>query len=487
MVLSTSANSAMNQSTHPTVILGGGFTGLFTALHLCHQRYPQPVILIDQKERFIFKPLLYEFLSGEMNTNQVWPRYEEVLDCSGVAFVQDTVKYVDLQQRQIELASGLCYAFSNLVLALGSAISYAGVEGAKENSIPFRTGEDAMALGQHLRQCLQHATQTKDPQQRRLLLTVAVIGAGPAGVEMAATLADLLPRWYDKLGGNSQEIRVVILNRSKEILKGDVNSQLRATAQKALRQRTVPVELMLEVSVSAIRPDRVEYKRHDQLEILPAATIIWTGGNTTHPIIKDLPIPKKYRDRAERIQVTPTLQLPEFPEVFAGGDCVAEGDNPLPPTAQVAYQQGAAIARNLKAIADGGAPQPVEVRLRGTLLKLGLGESAANLGNRLEITGRLGHLIRQGTYLQLLPAPVHKFKVTTEWLTDELFNRYSNSATQKQSARVLRWTGSAVAAVVLASSSLLLWRATQPAQFNRVWQPTGLPTLIERLLPASKR
>lgn len=91
----------MNQSTDPTVILGAGFTGLFTALHLCNQRYPRQVVLIDQKERFIFKPLLYEFLSGEMNTNQVWPRYQELLDCSGVAFVQDTVQTIDLQQRGI--------------------------------------------------------------------------------------------------------------------------------------------------------------------------------------------------------------------------------------------------------------------------------------------------------------------------------------------------------------------------------------------------
>lgn len=86
----------MNLLTDPTVILGAGFTGLLTALHLCHQGYPRRIVLIDQKERFVFKPLLYEFLSGEMNTNQVWPRYEELLDCDGIAFVQDSVKNIDL-------------------------------------------------------------------------------------------------------------------------------------------------------------------------------------------------------------------------------------------------------------------------------------------------------------------------------------------------------------------------------------------------------
>lgn len=66
--------------TKPTVILGAGFTGLFTALHLCNNHYPKPVILIDQAERFVFKPLLYELLSTEMTTDQVSPRYEELLN-----------------------------------------------------------------------------------------------------------------------------------------------------------------------------------------------------------------------------------------------------------------------------------------------------------------------------------------------------------------------------------------------------------------------
>ncbi|MBD2100443.1 NAD(P)/FAD-dependent oxidoreductase [Leptolyngbya sp. FACHB-261] len=477
----------MKQTVHPTVVLGGGFTGLFTALHLCHQRYSQPIVLIDQKERFIFKPLLYEFLSGEMSTDQVWPRFGELLNCEGVTFVQDTIQTIDLSQRQVKLTSGLRYTYGNLVLALGSTVGYFGVEGAKENSFPFRTGDDAMALGEHLRRCLQQASQLQDPLQRRRLLTVAVVGAGPAGVEMAATLADLLPLWYSKLGGLPQEIQVVLLNRSKDILKGDVNSQLRDTALASLQRRTVPVELRSEVAVSAIRPEQVEYQRNGQLEILPAATTIWTAGNATHPLLKELAISKAHRNTSGRVRVMPTLQIPEFPEVFAGGDCIAQEDFSLPLTAQVAYQQGAAIARNLKAFSTGNDLQPSVVHLRGTLMKLGLGESVANLFDRVEIRGRLGHLIRQGTYLELLPNSVHNFKATTEWLTDEIFQHHSNSGTKNQKpSQVLRWAGGAVAAGVLMSSSLLVWRAIQPAQFRQVWQPTGLPALVDQVLPVQK-
>ncbi len=153
----------MNPTTLPTLILGGGFTGLFTALHLSHQHYKPPTILIDQEWSFIFKPLLYEFLSGEMNLQYLWPRYDYLLHNSGVAFVQDRIQAIDLQQRQVHLASGLHYTYNNLVLSLGGVAGYFGVEGAKEQTLPFRTGEDAMALGRHLSALL---STTSDPNRR---------------------------------------------------------------------------------------------------------------------------------------------------------------------------------------------------------------------------------------------------------------------------------------------------------------------------------
>lgn len=169
---------------------------------------------------------------------------------------------------------------------------------------------------------------------------------------MASTLADLLPHWYDKLGGDFQEMRVVILNRGHQILKGDVNSHLRSTAEKALQNRAVPVEKRFGVLIGSIRPGQIEYKQEEHVAILPAATVIWTAGNKVPPLIQSLPISKENCDQAGRLWVIPTLQLPDFPEVFAGGDCAVLEENPLPATAQVAYQQGATTAQNLKAIAD---------------------------------------------------------------------------------------------------------------------------------------
>lgn len=436
---------------YQTVIVGGGFTGLFTALHLAREHYPRSVILIDRNESFCFKPLLYEYFSGEMEPMQVVPRFTELLKGSGVIFVQDTVQLIDLQARQVKLTSGNCYNYSNLVLALGSVTSYLNIEGAKEYALPFWTQADAIAIDRHLRECLQRAVQIQDPEQRRRLLTVTIIGGGPSGVEMAATLADLLPHWYEALKGKPEEVRVVLLNHGEEILKGDINSHLKETAERELQKRAVPIEMLMKAEATAIHPDAVEYKRDGKVETLPAATTIWTAGTATHPLIKNLAVPDEHRDKHGRLQVTKTLQLPDFPEVFAGGDCAAVEDTSLPPTAQVAYQQGAVIAHNLKAIALGNELKPAKVNLRGTLLKLGLNDAAANIYDVFEVKGELGHLIRQGTYLELLPTPIHNFKATTEWLDEEIFHRHLDPHdVGKKAVQAIELVGGAVVGVLVA-------------------------------------
>ncbi|PSB15688.1 NAD(P)/FAD-dependent oxidoreductase [Phormidesmis priestleyi ULC007] len=469
----------MDESTLPTVILGAGFTGLFAALHLCHRRYPRPIVLIDQAERFVFKPLLYELLSGEMTDTQVQPRYAELFECDSVTFVQDQVQAIDLRQRRVNLTSGLHYDYGNLLLGLGSVTNFFDIQGAEKFAFPFRTGEDTIALRRHLRECLQCASQAKDANKRQTFLTVAIVGAGPSGIEMAATLADLLPQWYTRLGGDLQEIRIVVFNRSQEILKGDLNGDLREIAHRALQTRSTLVEVVSNALVKVISENSVEYEQAQQTKVLQTNTIIWTAGTGLHPLIESLQIAPEMRDRAGRLRVASTMQLPEFPEVFVGGDC-AVLEKPLPATAQVAYQQGAMIAQNLHAIAQGQSPKPVTVALRGTLLKLGLGEGVANLFDRVPITGRAGHLVRQGTYLELLPVYVHNFKATVGWLTDELFQRHGR-VTPKPRQSVLQRIGDAAAVMVVISSGLLFWRAAQPTSFNQTLRSTHLPALLDQL------
>ncbi|MEH2218764.1 MAG: FAD-dependent oxidoreductase [Nostoc sp.] len=254
-------------SSRPTVIVGAGFVGLFTALHLRHQQDLRSIILIDPQERFVFKPMLYELLTGELSEDVVCPTYKELLQGSDINFVQDKVVAINLQEKRLKLASGSDYIYGHLVLAVGSIQGYLGTEGAQKNAFAFRTQENAIALERQLRECLQRASQTDDETQRRSLLTFAVVGAGPAGVEMAATLADLLPDWYAQLGGDIRQIRIVLINHGKTILAGDVNAGLQEEALQAFRTRTVPVELILGVGVKAVAQNHLEYQPANSTEI----------------------------------------------------------------------------------------------------------------------------------------------------------------------------------------------------------------------------
>ena len=458
----------MHNSTAPTIIVGGGFVGLFTALHLSHRSYTEPIILIDPQERFVFKPLLYEYLTGEMQDEQVLPRYEELLEGSKIAFVQDKITEIDLEQRRVKLASGLSYDYRFLVLGVGSTQGYFGTEGAEENAFAFRTREDVVKLERHLRECLQQASQTEDVRLRRNLLTFAVTGAGPSGVEMAATLADLLPDWYAKLGGNIRDIRIVIVNHGMEILSGDVNAHLRETALEAFKHRAVPVELLLGVKVTGVDADCLKYQAKDkEVETLPTQTTIWTAGTASNPLIESLTqIKAENKDKHGSPLVTDTLQLPDFPEVFAAGDCAIVKKHPFPPVAQIAYQQGAGIAHNLIALSQGKDPKQVEASMRGTLMKLGLGNGVANLFDKMQVKGKPGDLIRNGTYLEMLPTPVHNFKATTEWITDEIFHRHyvpETVTTPTKKNHTTAWIGGAIAAVVLIAGSIVGWRLIQPS------------------------
>lgn len=406
------------------LILGGGFAGLFTALHLSSSNCPLPVKLIDREPRFIFKPLLYELLSNEVQVDITWPSYEELLANRGITHILGSVQAINLSNRRVELESGVSYGYRYLVLALGDMAGYFGVPGAQDYTFAFRTAQDALDLGKHLRQKLQQAAQTKDVEKRRALLTVAIVGAGPSGVELTATLADLLPDWYQQLDGNPEEIRIVVLQRNSDILKGAVGDSLRQTAKKALTKRQIPVELLLNASVKEVEPDALSYHQADETSTLKAETIVWTAGSATHPLIKSLPIPEEHRDPRDRPYVTSALQIIGLPNVFAGGDCAVDARDPQPATAQVAYQQGRAIARNIQALIEDREPEPVDINIRGTLMKLGIGESVAEILDKVKIEGRVGHLVRQATYLSLLPTPARNLKLSAEWITDEIFEQF---------------------------------------------------------------
>jgi NADH dehydrogenase FAD-containing subunit len=464
----------MDTPADSTIIVGGGFVGLFTALHLHRLRYDTPVILINPHDRFVFKPLLYEYVSGEMAVDQVFPAYHSLLKDRGLTFIQGAVTGVDFDQHQVSLATGEQYSYRYLVLGVGSQQGYFGTSGAAEHGFAFRTEADAVALRTHLEDCLQRASQMADGPEKQALLTFAVVGAGPSGVEMVAMLADLLPLWwcryFNSTAPKTDGLRVVLINHGPDILAGDANEALRTPVLKELQKRHMPVELKLGVGVKAVTADHVAYQvpGKDEIETLSTVTTIWTAGTANNELLERLPLPPDQRDKHGRPLVNSTLQLLAHPEVFAAGDCAMDQDAPQPPLAQVAYQQGKTIAENLVALHHNKALVPTHVSLRGTLMKLGLGNGIANVFDKVQIKGKPGSLMRDATYLEMLPAPGHDLEVTGEWLADQFIGQYhspwlkssgihSNSSMHATSTRVIdKALGIAIAAVFTLMGGIFL-------------------------------
>ncbi len=234
----------------------------------------------------------------------------------------------------------------------------------------------------------------------------------------------------------------------------------------SIKSRTVPVELLLDAGVKLVSPHELSYQEKGEnapVKHLPTATAIWTAGTATNPLIKSLPLAAEAQNKHGLPLVSSTLQLPDFPNVFIAGDCAVVQPDPLPPVAQIAYQQGKGIADNLIARSRQRSPSPVQANMRGTLMKLGIRSGVANVFDKVQIGGAAGDLIRNKTYLEMLPTPSHNFKATSEWLKDEVFERYqmlepdeSQPQPQRKNRAVI-WIGiAAIAAALVIGISLIV-------------------------------
>ena len=380
------------------LILGGGFAGLYTALELL--RLPNAaerhITLVDRSERFLFSPLLYECVTGEMEEWEIAPTFRSLLPLP-TTVIQDQVKEVDLEHRHVTLAQGQRLSYDALLIALGGETPDFGIPGVRDYAYFFRTLADARRLRQRLAQI-------------RTLTRIVIVGGGPSGVELACKMSD-------RLGSLAQ---VQLIDRGSQILSGFMPATVEA-AQKALAQRGIPVYLHRQVT--AVGQDYVQWRgmgaevREWQQD--PADVVLWVAGTAVSPVVAELPVPKNGRGQ---IMVTPTLQVPDYPGVFALGDAAslvdAEGQT-VPASAQAAFQQAGYCAWNLWASLD---PHPFRPLLPfryqplGEMLSLGT-DTAVLSGLGVTLTGSLGYLARRLVYLGRMPTWDHQLKLGWQWFS----------------------------------------------------------------------
>ncbi|MEL6248621.1 MAG: NAD(P)/FAD-dependent oxidoreductase [Cyanobacteria bacterium J06627_15] len=385
--------------THRIVILGGGFGGLYTALALSKLTWDsQPnITLVDQRDRFVFLPLLYELVTGELQTWEIAPPYEEVLSSTGVRFCRDGVDGINTEAKQVRLQSGETLDYDRLVLALGGETPMDMAPGVEEHAIAFRSLADAYQLQDRLRQ-LESAQADK--------VRVAVVGGGYSGVELACKLAERL--------GDKGRLRIV--ERGTEILQNSPEFNQKA-ALAALSEKGIWVDY--DTTVTEVTADTLTLKYKDQLDTLPVDIVLWTVGNRISPLIADLPLP--HNDR-QQLLVNAYLQSEENADIFALGDLAAGKDaegNPVPPTAQAALQQADYAAWNIWASLSDRPLLPFRYQHLGEMMTLGT-DSATLTGLGVKLDGLPAYLLRRLTYLYRMPTFEHQVRVGLNWISQPL-------------------------------------------------------------------
>jgi NADH dehydrogenase len=387
------------------LILGGGFGGVFTALELAGSA---DVTLVSDADHFLFTPMLYEYLSGEVAAWHIAPRYDELLE-GNVHLVQSGVTGVDLKSQTVSLENAQTLNYDVLVLTLGGITNYVGVEGAEEFSLPFRKLEHADNLRRRMVAALDRIPPDMPPQDVRRELTFAVVGAGASGCELSTKMADLLHDAF-KRRALQGEPRVLVIEMGDRVVPG-MGDQIRTFVEDALHESRV--EVHTQTRVVKVAEHELTFEHEGKHESLQTAGVVWTGGVKMSPVIEHLDAEKNKRGL---LVVKPTLQLSQHVNVFALGDIAFYPDATptLAGTAQLAFQQASLAGRNIKAYLEGKEMHSKHFEELGEAISLGT-ERAAVLTGGKAFGGALARQARFALYTSRLPTWHHRLRVGASW------------------------------------------------------------------------
>ena len=388
------------------LIIGGGFGGLFTALDVAGAGQ---VTLVSSEDHFLFSPMLYEYLSGEVEAWHIAPQYKELLDDS-VRVVRGEVADIDLSARTVGIKGRAArLEYDVLVLAAGGVTNYWNIEGAEEYALPFRKLADADALRRRMSLALDHVPPDAAPQDARRALTFAVVGAGASGVELATKMGDLLLDAF-KRRALPGEPRVLVVEMGDQIIPG-MGDEIRTIVEEALKKSRVEVHTRTRVLRVAESGFTIEHDG-ERTEV-EAAGVVWTAGVRVSPLIESLDVEKTDRGL---ILVEPTLQVRGHKNVLALGDIAFYKDATptLAGTAQLAQQQASLCASNIKALLDGRVLHARHFVELGEAMSLGT-ENAAVLAGGRAFGGALARQARFTLYTARLPTWHHRLKVGASW------------------------------------------------------------------------
>lgn len=405
------------------LILGGGFAGVEAARYLDRTAAKQSdieVTLVSRDNFSLFTPMLHEVVASDLEPADICNPLRKLL--RRVTVLNGDVKTIDLAARRVTVSYGIRaltreLPFDYLILALGSETDYFGVPGVAEHALGIKTLSDAVMLRAGVIAMLEAASVEPDPGRQKRMLTFVVAGGGFAGVETVGAINDLAReslRHYGRI--DPSEVRVVLIHAGPVILP-ELGDALGLYAQEKLRERQV--EIRLKTKVVAYADGMVDC---DDGEAIPADMLVWAGGVSPSSILKDMPC-ELLRGR---VVVDSTLEVSQFPGVWAVGDCAAIIDpvskTQYPPTAQHAVREGRRAAKNIYARLKGKRAISFVYKTPGQLAAIGRRTGVARIFG-LKFSGIVGWVLWRTVYLMKLPRLEKKLRVGLQWALDAIFER----------------------------------------------------------------
>jgi len=394
------------------VVLGAGFGGLT----FC-QRFPSGaarITLIDRQNHHLFQPLLYQVATAGLSAPDIAQPIRSIL--AGKPDLQVRMERVidfDLATKKVMLEkSALDYDY--LVLALGGVTSYFGHNDWERFARGLKSLDDALAIRRDVLFAFEQAEMEPDPERRKKLMTVVVIGGGPTGVELAGAFAELtrnvLSRDFEHI--DPRQARIVLVEAAPRLL-GHLPEDLSASARRQLE--ALGVEVKTGAKVTDIREGELELADG----VLAAANIIWAAGVAANPLTKKV---GAETDRAGRLKVSPDLSLPGHPEVFAIGDIATLVDRngvTVPGVSPAAMQMARHAALIIAAECRGGGKSSTARPAfaywdKGTMATIGRSKAVAMIGP-IRFSGFFAWLAWLGVHLLFLVGFRNRLAVLLSW------------------------------------------------------------------------
>lgn len=401
---------------HHVVVVGSGFGGLQAVVRL--KGAPVRITLIDRRNHHLFQPLLYQVATAALTTSEIaWPIRHLLRERHEATTLLADVQGVDTGSREVLLDDDSRVRYDTLILATGARHAYFGHDEWEEDAPGLKTLEDATTIRRRFLLAFERAEREEDPVRRSALLTFVVVGAGPTGVELAGTMAEVARKTLEGefRSFDPASARIVLIEGGPRVLPTFPEDLSDYTA-RALEK--LGVEVVLGQPVTACDAEGVTFGDTR----LPADTVIWAAGVRASPAGQWV---GAETDRAGRAKVGPDLTVEGHPEIFVIGDTAAviSDGKPVPGIAPAAKQQGGYVADVISARLRGQAlPGPFSYHHAGSLATIGKRLAVIDFG-KWKLKGALAWWIWGIAHIYFLIGVRNRLSVALSWLWIYLRNQ----------------------------------------------------------------